>query len=794
MHHSSHIFAILIFFLSCAISSAQQLITAVSSAKLVQNEQSLVYFVVKGGQLTERPPQIFVSKANFRYIGHEATRRNRVVEHCYIYQFSAPLAGSYEIPAIDLVVNGQPMRSQAATIEVLPTSALKKQQARIGDYPIELYTLLTTEKEQSYPGEPNAIELKVYFPALKNVRISLWDLPKGKKINCTSWRYEQPENKGHAIIENKQYLVGSYRTTLQGIEAGRAGFSEQTVRMVLGVPDSGTRGFFLKQVNIDLHIAPLEIEITPFPSPQPEGFDGAVGTFSMDASINAKETLSSADSIDAKVTISGYGNLNDFPAPQLHEAKGWKLITATRSDRGDERKSSRGSTDFTYLIQPTENSQQTPGFKFVYFDPTLKSYQTLIHGGKAVTTHIIPPLRNDDAAADNNASSQLTDILGPLAITRTNAPAWCDDLPIWLWQVIPASVLLFFVLSKIRSMRNAQSASKLRAKQKQKEWQTLKDSDADFLKAAGNFITRWHDSSTPLHADLQMIIEARDTQCYVPENKRPSISSQQKRAWLAILKKQLLTLSLLLALPTSATQVKAQSSGQGIAQSSDPYQLWLDHDYAAALKTYQEQENTHPADRHYNIGTCYYKLNQPGKAALHFQKAIASDPQHHEAQHNLDFFEQHFNTITAPKLRPLDTWIAKLSIPCYRQILCGMLWLGLLSFVYLKMKHPRNASLLITLLLFITALVGTAASIYCLYHHPKSAETQADPAVVLSVTTLYTEPSSTSSSILSIPETTPCTLIAERGEYVYIELPDHTRGWVSAQSIGKIHDPAQSGF
>lgn len=72
--------------------------------------------------------------------------------------------------------------------------------------------------------------------------------------------------------------------------------------------------------------------------------------------------------------------------------------------------------------------------------------------------------------------------------------------------------------------------------------------------------------------------------------------------------------------------------------------------YSHALELYAEALDSlgGSADLYYNIGNTYYRLQQPGKAILWYERALMADPTHGDARTNLDFVN---TTITD---KPID--------------------------------------------------------------------------------------------------------------------------------------------
>ncbi len=66
---------------------------------------------------------------------------------------------------------------------------------------------------------------------------------------------------------------------------------------------------------------------------------------------------------------------------------------------------------------------------------------------------------------------------------------------------------------------------------------------------------------------------------------------------------------------------------------------YLAEDYPSALQLYQEALSRQGAssDIYYNIGNTYYRLGQPGRAIVNYQRSLRLDPTNSDARDNLEF-------------------------------------------------------------------------------------------------------------------------------------------------------------
>lgn len=105
----------------------------------------------------------------------------------------------------------------------------------------------------------------------------------------------------------------------------------------------------------------------------PEGFGGAVGSFELSESINAKQ-INLGEAITLSLRIAGKGNFNQFANPSLESAAAQisNPLAVDRINAGIE-----GSRILQYTIVPSNKGVfRMPGLKFSWFDPASRSYHS----------------------------------------------------------------------------------------------------------------------------------------------------------------------------------------------------------------------------------------------------------------------------------------------------------------------------------------------------------------------------------------------------------------------------------
>ena len=133
------------------------------------------------------------------------------------------------------------------------------------------------------------------------------------------------------------------------------------------------------QQHITLASKPLIITVKPLPDiNKPADYNGAVGNFSMNASIDNKN-ISAQDAATLKITINGTGNLPVVDAPQVQWPSNVNTYGTSAKESIDKTVAPmKGSKTFEYVFTPkVAGSYNIPAVSFSYFDPATNSYKTL---------------------------------------------------------------------------------------------------------------------------------------------------------------------------------------------------------------------------------------------------------------------------------------------------------------------------------------------------------------------------------------------------------------------------------
>ena len=212
-------------------------------------------------------------------------------------------------------------------------------------------------------------------------------------------------------------------------------------------------GNSVRNVKINLKSDAVKITVRPLPNTNvPATFKGAVGKYSMEVTMDKKETKTN-EPVTLKIKLSGKGNLKLLDAPQLKfpsefdtfEPKVTPNITASTSGVS-------GSKTFEYLVIPrVAGNYKIPVEPFSYFDLESKKYVTIDAPELAVNVAKGSELQAATSSAVRKEDLQL---LGKdIRYIKTNniifiipGKAFFGSLTFWLFSLLPLLLLLLLII------------------------------------------------------------------------------------------------------------------------------------------------------------------------------------------------------------------------------------------------------------------------------------------------------------------------------------------------------------
>ena len=314
----------------------------------------------------------------------------------YTYVLQAEGKGKFSIPPAKVQVDGKVYKSNSLNIEVIngksAGSRQKSRQQSVSDEQAtrspgdKLFVRVLVDDRNVYRDEPIVATLKLYAQLrvsdLRNVKIPDFRGFYKQEIPTPDLRQLEKENVGGEIYQTgvlKKYLLFPQQTGEITIEPFKLDFIVQK-----RVESGGSRSIFddffgsYKNVKMPVKSDPVKVNIRSLPEDKPKDFNGGVGSFRIEASLD-KNSVKTNEGVNLKVKISGKGNLKIFEAPQVNFPPQLETYDPKITDNIDISESgASGSKEYEFLIVPrTQGEYRIPPVKFSYFDLPGKRYKTI---------------------------------------------------------------------------------------------------------------------------------------------------------------------------------------------------------------------------------------------------------------------------------------------------------------------------------------------------------------------------------------------------------------------------------
>jgi hypothetical protein len=279
-------------------------------------------------------------------------------------------------------------------------------------------------------------------------------------------------------VQNGTYNGEDYRfvvlrkTVLYPQKTGKLEIEPLSLDVTVDVP-TNKRDFFggrlMSQVHRTISAGSRTIDVKPLPEAgKPEDFTGAVGDFKFNV-ITSKTELNASESLQAKVEVTGNGNLKLFQLPKLNLPSSLEVFEPEHTENVTTNLDGmRGSISDSYTIVPQfKGKYPIPSITFSYFDLKTETYKR-ISSGEIVVDVLEGPTNsstgdNTFASINNGTKQQVVLSNDQFAFVKTN-PNLTSIKPnyffktTWFWNSLLLPLLaipLAIVLRRKKEERDA---------------------------------------------------------------------------------------------------------------------------------------------------------------------------------------------------------------------------------------------------------------------------------------------------------------------------------------------------
>ena len=763
----------------------------------------------------------------------------------YTYILSAKKNGSFTIPAAHVTAGGKSISSNELHIKVSgqvqqggqqgghqqsSTGEIRNAGSSISGS--DLFIKVTASKQHVREQEPILLTYKVYtlvgltqlngkMADLKSFYSREVPLPQEKQFHI-----ENLNGKPYRTVTWQQYVV--FPQTTGKLEIPSITYEGIVVQQNHNVDPfeaffNGGSGYV--EVKKQIKAPGITIQVDPLPQ-RPAGFSGGVGRYSISAQLDKNEVKAN-DPVKLRVVVSGVGNMKLLKQPEVKFPKDFDHYDAKVTDKTQLTTSGlEGSITYDFLAVPRHQGDfEIPAIEYIYFDTQANAYKTVktepfkLHVEKGSGSSSVTYTGQEDVRLLN---SDIHYIKTGDTRQRGVNEFFFASTEYWIsLALLLLGFISLFIIFRQRAIENAdivkqragkankvaakrlKKAAKLMAGGKQNEfydevlralWGYVGDKlNMPVEQLSRENISQQLESRNVSNETVSQFIGALD-ECefarYAPGDAKGNMNKVYDAAMTAITQiattmkksknaKPLTAVLLLLLLPLAAQAVTKAEADSAYVQ--ERYQQAA-KDYEALLKQGVS------ADLYYNLGNCYYRMDQITQAVLNYERALLLSPGDKDIRFNL----QMARSKTIDKITPESemffvTWYRSLvnvmSVDGWaRTALVALIVAIVLALFYLFSDRIWLRKIgffggIIALLLF---LIGNLFA-----WQQKSNFTQRTGAIIIkSAVNVKSTPSKSGTDLYILHEGTKVTVTdSSMREWRKIRVADGKEGWLEVSEI-----------
>jgi tetratricopeptide (TPR) repeat protein len=230
----------------------------------------------------------------------------------------------------------------------------------------------------------------------------------------------------------------------------------------------------------------------------------------------------------------------------------------------------------------------------------------------------------------------------------------------------------------------------------------------------------------------------------------------------------------------TAVFLMAQTSAQ-FAKANQEYAAG---DFKAAASDYEElvRSGQDIPNVFYNLGNAYFRKRDFGHAILNYERALALEPHHPEAQANLRIARDEARALELIPSR-WERLFAFASENQYAVAAAVAFWIALFSVAVFIFGRKRSGSAIALSILSLSTFVITIVATYQL-SHGKSGRGLA--VVTGDKVEARLATADNANRVLTLPAGSEVQIVSQRGDWIYAALPNNLRGWIPANGAEQV--------
>ena len=209
-------------------------------------------------------------------------------------------------------------------------------------------------------------------------------------------------------------------------------------------------------------------------------------------------------------------------------------------------------------------------------------------------------------------------------------------------------------------------------------------------------------------------------------------------------------------------------------------QEYADRNFKEAIDGYGQlvRSGQWSANLFYDLGNAYFRAQDFGHAILNYERALALDRHHPEADANLRIVRDEARALElTPTL--VERYLKFANVNQFTIAAAVALWIAIFCIVVLIFARKRSGAVIV---LSIVSLSILAVAVFAIYELDNGSNGRALAIVTGMNVQARVATADNANSVLALPPGSEIRVLSNRGDWIYAALPNNLRGWVSAKS------------
>ena len=184
----------------------------------------------------------------------------------------------------------------------------------------------------------------------------------------------------------------------------------------------------------------------------------------------------------------------------------------------------------------------------------------------------------------------------------------------------------------------------------------------------------------------------------------------------------------------------------------------------------------------YNLGNAYYRLGKFGQAIVNYERALALEPRHPEADANLRLARDEARALELRK-DPIERYAGLMTVKQWTIAGVAGFWIALFVAAHLMFTRRRSGARIVLVAL---GLVLSGVSIFAIVSLENGTGGRSLAIITGQNVVARIATADSAQTVLALPAGSAIKVLSERGDWLYAALPNDQTGWIPASAAERV--------